>query len=82
MTEPDPVDEEVEVGPEGTKPPTWKVYGIDYDKRGVEWVLWGLSDEEQIYMGKVEANGGQFYEGDWETAQRHWRAFVTQTKEK
>ena len=86
MTEPEPQQVIDEPGVEdaadepGQKPPEWRIFGIDYDKRGVEWVLWALTDDEQIYAGRVVANGGEFYLGDFETAESHWRAFATQTK--
>ena len=77
MTEPEfPVDESTDTEA-NTKPPTWVVVAVDYDRRNVEWVLWAFTDGVEIYAGKVEANGGQFFEGDYERAASHWRAFAS-----
>ena len=73
----EPVDDQTAAGEPDEKPPTWKIFGIDYDRRRVEWVLWGLSDDVQIYLGRVEANGGVFFEGsDFDRAVRLFHAFV------
>ena len=72
----EPVDDQTAAGEPDERPSTWKIFGIDYDRRSTEWVLWGLSDDVQIYLGRVEANGGQFFEGDFDQAVRLFHAFV------
>lgn len=69
---------ETPVGDPDEKPPDWKMFGIDYDRRRVEWVLWGLTDGVMVYAGKVDANGSQFYFGDFDQATNLWQAFAGQ----
>lgn len=54
----------------------WYVIGCDCDRRGTEWVLWGIGEGPD--MGKVEANGGPFFIGEFDRARDLWTAFAEQ----
>ena len=62
--------------PAGFDTSTWYVLARECDRRGVEWVLWGIGEGPDL--GKVEANEGLFFVGEWERARDLWRAFAEQ----
>jgi hypothetical protein len=54
----------------------WYVIAVECDRRGTEWVLWAIGDGPDL--GKVEANGGPFFVGEYERAGELWHAFARQ----
>lgn len=54
----------------------WYIVAQDCDRRGTEWVLYGLGDGPDV--GKVEAHSQPWFVGEFDRARDLWRAFAQQ----